>query len=98
MAVQRMRIGSHEDEAVTLDFYVEDTTNTLVDIEYKNDLGLPASMHVTNLLTGVAFSFELIAKAPLRRIPIPGGPVLDNVSIATAYPAVTAARGNRNAR
>lgn len=98
MAVQRMRIGSHEDEAVTLDFFVEDTTNTLVDVEYKNGLGLPASMQVTNLLTGVAFAFELRAGVPLRRVPIPGGPVLDNVSIATAYPSVVAFGNAKNPR
>ena len=98
MAVQRMRIGSHEDEAVTLDFFVEDTTNTLVDVEYKNDLGLPASMHVTNLLTGLEFAFELRAGVPLRRVPIPAGPVLDNVVIATAYPSVVALGSGKGPR
>ena len=98
MTVQRRRIGSHEDEAVTLDFYVEDTTNTPVDVEHKNDLGLPASRHVTNLLTGLEFSFELRAGVPLRRVPIPAGPVLDNVSIATAYPSVVALGNGKNPR
>ena len=98
MALRRMRIGSHEDEAVTLDFYVEDATNTLVDVEYKNDLGLPASMHVTNLTTGLEFAFELRPGVPLKRVPMPAGPVLDNVSIATAYPSVVALGNGKNPR
>ncbi len=100
MAIVRTRVGSHEDEKVTLDFWIEDTTNTLADVEYKNVTELDAGMHVTDLGTGNVFNFVLRrGVAAAKRVPIPSGPDLNNVTVGTSYPVANAASPNpRNSR